>query len=105
MVLPLTQLTERERAKAMERFDVLRPILEGREQLAAIADQHQLSLRTLQRWIRRYHTDGLAVSADNGVPTEAIIVVSLLSSTSSLKVSPSSTLRSPWPLSIDGSVS
>src|SRR5712692_7301322 len=60
MVLPLTQLTERERAKAMEHFDVWRPALEGREQLAAIADQHQLSLRTLQRWIRRYHTEGLA---------------------------------------------
>jgi hypothetical protein len=28
MVLPLTQLTERERAQAMERFDVLRPVLE-----------------------------------------------------------------------------
>jgi putative transposase len=60
MVLPLTQLTERERAQAMERFDVVRPVLEGREQLAVIADQHQLSLRTLQRWIRRYHTEGLA---------------------------------------------
>ncbi len=60
MVLPLTQLTERERAKAMERFDVLRPVLEGREPLAVIADQHQLSRRTLQRWLRRYHTEGLA---------------------------------------------
>jgi putative transposase len=60
MVLPLTQLTERERAQAMERFDVLRPVLEGQEPIAAIADQHQLSLRTLQRWLRRYHTEGLA---------------------------------------------
>jgi putative transposase len=58
MVLPLTQLTERERAQAMERFDVLRPVLEGQEQLAAIADHYQMSLRTLQRWIRRYHTEG-----------------------------------------------
>ena len=46
MVLPLTDLTEQERAQAMERFDVLRPVLEGREQLATIANQHQLSLRT-----------------------------------------------------------
>jgi putative transposase len=60
MVLPLTQLTERERAQAMERFDMLRPVLEGRAPLTAIAGQHQLSLRTLQRWIRRYHTAGLA---------------------------------------------
>jgi putative transposase len=60
MVLPLTNLTEQERAQAMERFDVLRPILEGREPLATIAHRHQLSPRTLQRWLQRYHTDGLA---------------------------------------------
>jgi putative transposase len=60
MVLPLTDLTEQERAQAMERFDMLRPVLEGREDLAPIADQHQMSLRTLQRWLRRYHTDGFA---------------------------------------------
>jgi putative transposase len=59
MVLPLTQLTERERAQAMERFDMLRPVLEGRAPLTAIAAQPQLSLRTLQRWIRRYPTAGL----------------------------------------------
>jgi hypothetical protein len=29
MVLPLTNLTEQERALAMERFEVLRPILEA----------------------------------------------------------------------------
>jgi hypothetical protein len=50
MVLPLTQLTERGRAQATERFVVLKPVLEGQEQLAAIAGQHQLSLRTLQPW-------------------------------------------------------
>lgn len=60
MVVPLTGLTEQERAQAMERFDVLRPVLEGREDLPTIADQRQMSLRTLQRWIQRYHTEGLA---------------------------------------------
>src|SRR2546427_12683250 len=60
MVLPLTNLTEQERAQAMKRFDVLRPILAGREPLTTIAHQHQLSPRTLQRWLQRYHTDGLA---------------------------------------------
>jgi hypothetical protein len=29
MMLPLTNLTAQERAQAMERFDVLRPILAG----------------------------------------------------------------------------
>ena len=28
MVMPLTDLTEQERAQAMERFDMLRPVLE-----------------------------------------------------------------------------
>jgi putative transposase len=60
MVLPLTDLTEQERAQAMERFDILRPGLEGREDLATIAHRHQMSPRTLQRWLWRYHTDGLA---------------------------------------------
>ena len=60
MVLPLTNLTEQERALAMERFEVLRPILEGQELLATIANRHQLSPRTLQRWLRCYHRDGLA---------------------------------------------
>jgi hypothetical protein len=44
------------------------------------------------------------VSAANSVPTEAIIIVYRLRSTSSLKVSPSSLLRAPWPFSIDESV-
>ena len=60
MVLPLTDFTEQERAQAMVRFDVLKPVLEGREQLAPLAKRHQLSPRTLQRWLQRYHTEGLA---------------------------------------------
>jgi putative transposase len=60
MVLPLTNLTAQERAQAMERFDLLKPILAGQEPLATMAHRHQLSPRTLQRWLQRYHTDGLA---------------------------------------------
>jgi len=60
MMLPLTNLTVQERAQAMERFDVLRPILAGQEPLTTMAHRHQLSPRTLQRWLQRYHTDGLA---------------------------------------------
>src|SRR5262249_60915949 len=60
MVLPLTNLTAQERAQAMERFDLLKPILAGQELLATMAHRHQLSPRTLQRWLQRYHTDGLA---------------------------------------------
>ena len=60
MGLPLTNLTAQERAQAMERFDLLKPILAGQELLATMAHRHQLSPRTLQRWLQRYHTDGLA---------------------------------------------
>jgi putative transposase len=58
MVLPLTDFTEQERAQAMARFEVLKPVLEGREQLSPLAKRHQLSPRTLQRWLQRYHTEG-----------------------------------------------
>jgi hypothetical protein len=88
----------------MERFEVWRPVLGGREPLAAITDHHPLSLRTLPRWTRRSHTGAKPVSATNGVPTEAIILVSHLRSTSALHVLPSSPLRAPWPFSIDASV-
>jgi len=47
MVLPLTNLTAQERAQAMERFDVLRPILAGQEPLATMAHRHQLSPRVI----------------------------------------------------------
>ncbi len=53
MVLPLTNLTAQERAQAMERFDLLKPILTGQEPLATMAHRHQLSPRTLQRWLQR----------------------------------------------------
>jgi transposase-like protein len=59
MVTPLTQLTEPERAQALERFHLLRPFLEGQVGLLAIAQQHHRSLRTLRRWVRRYETEGL----------------------------------------------
>src|ERR1700674_3550995 len=60
MVTPLSDLTEQERAQAMERIDVWRPFLEEHVELFHIAQQHQLSLRTLRRWRQRYHTEGLA---------------------------------------------
>lgn len=59
MVVPLTDLTEQERIQAMERFDMLRPFLEEDVELFQIAHQHQVSLRTLRRWIQRYHNEGL----------------------------------------------
>ena len=59
MVTPLSELTEQERAQAVERFHVLRPFLEEDIPLLQIASQQQVSLRTLRRWIQRYHIEGL----------------------------------------------
>ena len=59
MVTPLSELPEQERAQAVERFHVLRPFLEEDVSLLQIAHQHQVSLRTLRRWIKRYHIEGL----------------------------------------------
>jgi putative transposase len=60
MTTLLSQLTETERARAMAHFQVLRPFLEGHVELTSLAHQHSLSLRTLQRWVRRYDAEGLA---------------------------------------------
>jgi putative transposase len=60
MTTLLSQLTEGERAQAMARLQVMRPFLEGQLELAAIAQQHSLSRRTLRRWVQRYDTEGLA---------------------------------------------
>jgi len=44
MVTPLSELTEQERAQAVERFHVLRPFLEEDIPLLQIASQQQVSL-------------------------------------------------------------
>ncbi len=46
-------------AEAMERFRRLRPHLEDGVPLAAVAREAGLPLRTLERWIQRYRTQGL----------------------------------------------
>jgi putative transposase len=56
----LSSLTETERTEAMERFAVLKPILEQGVSQAEVARLHHLPLRTVQRWIQHYRTLGLA---------------------------------------------
>ncbi len=48
------------RPLALERFGLLRPALEDGVPLAHVARQHQVQLRTLQRWLRAYRQHGLA---------------------------------------------
>ena len=52
--LPLTALSEAQRAQALERFALLRPALEEGVSQAQIAGTHDVSLRTIQRWMKSY---------------------------------------------------
>jgi putative transposase len=58
--VPLTSLSEEQRAEAYGRFEILRPALEEGVSQAQIARTHQLSKSTVQRWVRRYREQGLA---------------------------------------------
>ena len=57
---PLNALSEAERALAFERFELLRPALEGGVPLARVARDQGIALRTAQHWARQYRRDGLA---------------------------------------------
>lgn len=62
--LLLTSLSEAQRAQAQERFTIIRPALDKVITQAEVARTHQLSLRTIQRWIKNYREKGLAGLAD-----------------------------------------
>ena len=57
---PLVTLTEEERVRALARYRLLQPHLEGGVALTALARAHAVPLRTAQRWVARYLQDGLA---------------------------------------------
>jgi putative transposase len=56
----LVTLTETQRAQALQHFRLIRPFLEEGVPLTQIAAVHQLSVRTLRRWVRQYRAHGLA---------------------------------------------
>jgi putative transposase len=53
-------MSEADRAQALERYQQLRPALEDGVPLAHVAQEHQIPLRTAQRWVAQYRTYGLA---------------------------------------------
>jgi len=55
----LRDVGEAERTQALERFHILRPCLENGVPLAQLSREHDLQLRTLQRWVRAYRQHGL----------------------------------------------
>jgi transposase len=59
----LACFSEASRQRAFERFEFLRAHLEDGRPLAAIAREAGLSYRTLQYWLERYRTSGLAALA------------------------------------------
>jgi putative transposase len=56
----LSALTEKQRRQALDHFHLIRPFLEDGVPLTQIAAFHQLSLRTLRRWVKQYRAQGLA---------------------------------------------
>jgi putative transposase len=55
----LTELSEQQRDRALERYRKLRPHLEQDAPLAGVAKEASLPLRTAQRWVSRYRRFGL----------------------------------------------
>jgi putative transposase len=62
----LADLSESERDQAVARFRILQPFLDGQTSLTAIAREQAVTLRTLQRWVTRYRSDGLVGLARKG---------------------------------------
>jgi transposase-like protein len=56
----LASFSESSRQSALQRFQLLRAHLEDGRSLAAIAREAKISYRTLQYWLERYRTSGLA---------------------------------------------
>jgi putative transposase len=63
---PFSDLSEAERARAFERFELLRPTLEGAVPLARVAREWGVALRTARRWAALYRRQGLAGLARKG---------------------------------------
>src|SRR4051794_18117002 len=57
---PLTDYSEVARTTALARFQQLRPHLEDGVPLTHLARQHEVPLRTMQRWLTHYRLHGLA---------------------------------------------
>jgi transposase len=62
--IPLTALSEDQRAQAHTRFTLIRPALEDGVSQAQVARIHNISKSTIGRWVKRYCEIGLAGLAD-----------------------------------------
>ncbi len=62
--IPLTSLTEAQRAQAQKRFTIIRPALEDGITQAQVARTHNIPAPTVRRWMKHYRDKGLAGLAD-----------------------------------------
>src|SRR5437763_13182573 len=63
-LVPLTALSEDQRAQAHTRFTIIRPALEDGVTQAQVARTHNISKSTIGRWVKRYREHGLAGLVD-----------------------------------------
>jgi putative transposase len=83
--VPLTPLSEDQRAQAHSRFTIIRPALEDGITQAQVARTHNIPPSTIQRWVKRYREKGLAgltdakARSDKGksrrLPAEALTLI------------------------------
>lgn len=83
--IPLTALSEDQRAQAHTRFTLIRPALGDSIFQAQVARTHHISKSTIGRWVKRYREIGLAgladvqVRSDKGqsrrLPAEAVTLI------------------------------
>src|ERR1017187_7411704 len=57
--LSLAELPERERTRALARFQAIRPFIEDDVPLSQLVAEPSISLRTARYWIKRYRQEGL----------------------------------------------
>jgi putative transposase len=62
--VPLTTLSEAQRAQAQTRFSIIRPALEDGISQAQVARTHNIPASTVRRWVKRYREQGWASLAD-----------------------------------------
>lgn len=55
----LSQLTEKSKAEALRKYQLIRPFLQKEKSLITISKESQLSLRTAKDWVKRYRQHGL----------------------------------------------
>ena len=57
--LTLSALSEKQRSEALRRFKIIQPFLEGKISLSEAIRNEKITLRTAQRWVKRYQEVGL----------------------------------------------